>query len=146
MRKNSNKHKQKSLILSPEIKDGKNIKTPTLVEIEELDHPVFCFKHLHKDYSISKCSDEQKAALLNKIEKWCSMSWDEIWRAPRHGLGCEKINIKSIKPKIPPYITRDVEYLLALRFEGMKPILVHRHKFLMHIIFIDRDFSVYDHE
>ncbi len=117
-----------------------------MVELEDRNHPIFCFKHLHKDYSISKCSDDQKAALLDKIEKWCNMTWEEIWGAPRHGLGCEKIDRDSINQVIPAFVTKDVDYLLALRFQGKKPILVHRHKFIMHVIFIDHDFSVYDHE
>ena len=123
---------------------GKSFKIET-IEMPAFDYPIFCFKHLHEDHNLDKCVDAEKKSLMEKIVKLSQLSWNDIQNAPRHGLGSEKIKIASIKPSCPSFITDDVDFLLALRFDGKKPILGHRDRFIFHVIFIDRDFSVYNH-
>lgn len=82
---------------------------------------------------------------MEKLVKLSQLSWIDIQNSPRHGLGTEKIAINAIKPNCPEFITEDVSFLLALRFDGKKPILGHRNKFIFHVLFIDRDFTVYNH-
>lgn len=132
-------------IKQPFVKQGKNVKTPDVIEIENFNHPIFCFKHLHSNYKVSKCSDKQMKALLTKLEQLSQLSWNEIILAHKHGTGSEKIKKSSLKVKVPAFITDDVDFLLALRFDGMSPILVHRNRFIMHIIFIDHNMSTYNH-
>lgn len=124
---------------------GKKFQIPPTVEMPDFDYPIFCFKHLHKNHDLDKCDDPEKKSLMEKVVKLSQLSWQDIQNAPRHGLGTEKIAISSIKPKCPPFITEDVSFLLALRFDGKKPILGHRNRFVFHVIFIDRDFTVYNH-
>jgi hypothetical protein len=133
-------------IKKPAIVQGQTIKAPSsTIEIEHLDYPVFCFKHTHKKYSINRCNDNEKLALLDKLEQLSQLTWQGLVQAHRHGTGTEKIPRNSLKVNPPPFITEDVDHLLALRFDGMKPILVHRNRFIMHVIFIDTDYSVYKH-
>jgi hypothetical protein len=127
------------------INQGKKVKAQTTEEILDLDYPVFCFKHLHKKHDLDKCEDTEKKSLIEKIVTLSQLSWKDIQNSPRHGLGSEKIAISSIKPSCPPFITDDVKHLLAIRFDGMKPMLGHRNKFIFHILFLDRDFTVYKH-
>lgn len=108
-------------------------------------HPVFCFKYLHSDYDFADCDIDEKKQFLEQILRLSKMTWEEINLAPRHGLGSEKIAVSSIKPKCPDFITDDVNYLLALRFDAKKPFLIHRDRFIAHVIFIDNKFSVYKH-
>lgn len=128
-----------------EQKGGKKVLAPQSIQIESLEHPVFCLKYIHRDHGLDSCSDEEKKALLDKLFQLSQMTWQEIQLAPRHGAGTEKINRSSIRPTIPSFVTDDVQYLLALRFDGKKPFLVHRNKFIMHIIFIDNRYTVYSH-
>ena len=127
-----------------QLNQGKHIRVPT-IEMPDFDYPIFCFKHLHKDHDLDKCTEFEKKALMEKVVKLSQLSWKDIQNAPRHGLGTEKIAINSIRPSCPSFITEDVEHLLALRFDGMKPVLGHRNRFVFHLIFIDRDFTVYKH-
>lgn len=133
--------------IRPDLNQGKNFKIPAqpLIQVPDYDYPIFCFKHLHKDHNLEQCDTEEKKALVEKMVAISQMTWQAIQLAPRHGMGTEKINIDSIRPKCPPFITEDVKFLLALRFDGKKPILGHRNKFIFHIIFIDRDYTVYNH-
>jgi hypothetical protein len=110
------------------------------------EHPIFCFKHLHKDYHIDKCTDNEKKQLIDKIIKISSITWKELEYASRKGLGAEKIQITSIKPSIPASFTDDVNHLLAFRFDGKKPFVGFRNKFVFHVFYIDRSFTLYNHE
>ena len=117
----------------------------TEVPIFAHQHPIFCFKHIHPEYDIDQCDDKEQIALLKQIRKLSKITWQEIEYTGRHGLGSEKIAINSLKSKCPPFITKDVDNLLALRFYGKMPFLVYRDKFLAHIIFIDPKGKVYNH-
>ena len=117
----------------------------TTIEMENFKHPIFCFKHIHKDHNIAKCTDEEKISLLEQLSNLSQLTWDQIKDTGRHAIGTEKIDRKSLKVKCPTFITDDVSYLLAIRFQGFKPFLIHRNRFIAHIIFIDSKFSVYKH-
>ncbi|MDR1918140.1 MAG: hypothetical protein LBQ65_00660 [Tannerellaceae bacterium] len=117
-------------------------------EIEDvfpIDYPVFCFKHLQRDYHLNKCTADEKKCLIEQIVLLSQKTWDEIQLSPRHGSGSEKIDIKSIKAPLPMSFTEDVKHLLALRFDGKKAFVGFRHKFIFHIFYIDRDFTLYNH-
>jgi len=90
------------------------------ITIENLKYPVFCFKHVHKDHGIGNCTDDEKKSLLEKIFQLSQMDWQLIEYSPRHGSGTEKIKRSSLKVNPPTFITEDVDYLLALRFDGLK--------------------------
>lgn len=115
------------------------------IQLPNYQHPVFCFKYLSPDYNIDSCEINDKKELIEKIVQLSQMTWNQIKTSPKNGLGSEKISVKSIKPGIPSFITEDVEFLLALRYYGKKAVIGHRNKFIFHVIFIDRDFTVYDH-
>jgi hypothetical protein len=59
-------------------------------------------------------------------------------------MGCEKIARDAIRRPIPPGVTEDVTFL-AFRFHGMKPMVGYRVNEMFHIIWFDRDFTLYDH-
>ena len=136
--------KQHKVRTNTNINQGKNFKIDT-TEKSKIDYPIFCFRHLHKDYDLNSCNDSEKKSLIEKIVTLSQLSWSEIQLSPRHGLGSEKISIGSIKPSLPAFITDDVGSLLSLRFDGKKPFIGLRIRFIFHVIYIDRNFSVYSH-
>ncbi len=124
---------------------GNNIKpTQDLFPKSIFNYPVFCFKHLHKDYSITQCQKEEKISLVEKLHKLSTMTWEQIRLSPRHGLGSEKISQDSIKVGLPSHVTPDVTFY-ALRFDGMKPMVGYKSDFIFHIVYLDRDFTLYNH-
>ena len=90
-------------------KGTKNIDT-SKIEVRNYDYPIFCFKHLHKDFHINKCIDSLNCELPHSIKS-----------------------------------TEDVKFLLAFRFDQMKPFVGFRNRFIFHVLFIDRDFTLYKH-
>jgi hypothetical protein len=72
------------------------------------------------------------------------LTWIQLQLTPRHGLGSEKIARAAIRPIIPD-IAKGVEFFLAFRFSGMKPMVGMRRGAVFHVLWLDRDFSVYPH-
>ena len=127
-----------------EAKQGKHITVPT-VEIQHFEHPIFCYRYLHKNYGLEQCDTEEKKSLMERFVMLSQMTWNEIAKSHRHGLGHENIPVDQLRARCPGIITEDVKHWLAFRFQGKKPFLGHRNRFVFHVLFIDRDFSLYAH-
>lgn len=110
-------------------------------------HPIFCFKYLHKDYSLEKCTSEEKRCLIEQLVLLSQSDWNTLQLSGRHGVGSEKIEINSLNNgiRIPYDLTQEVKHLLAFRFDGKKAIIGYRDRFIFHIFFIDRSFTLYKH-
>lgn len=131
----------------PKAKGGKHIAAPaiTVEESPQKQHPAFCFQHLRKSYCLSKCEQEEKIAFIERLHTLSQMTWADIHHAPRKGLGTEIISQDSIKGDgIPSHLTPDVN-LIAFRFQGNKPMVGYRIGRIFHVLWLDRDFSLYDH-
>lgn len=137
----------KSKYIKPPYNRGDIVLLPSENEIvkNEINYPVFCLKHVHQKHGIDSCNKDEKAALLNKMTLLSQLSWDEIQLLPKHGLGAEKISRNSIKSSIPTFITKDVNHFFAFRFKGKAPFVGHKSGSIFHVIYIDRDFTLYKH-
>lgn len=122
----------------PDAEDG-------TVKMFEHKHPIFCLKYQHATYNIENCTQDEKVSLLEQMNRLSQLTWNEIINTQRHGMGSEKISRASIIPKFPAFLTDDVKDLLAIRFQGKKPFLIHRDRFIAHLIFVDNKFEVYGH-
>jgi hypothetical protein len=108
--------------------------------------PVFSFEHMRSGsgYSVDCCQQEHRAAVAARLFKLSQMTWLQIRQAPRHGLGTEKIDRTSIRPPLPLSLTDDVN-LLAIRYNGIHPMVGYRDGRIFHILFIDHTMDVYPH-
>jgi len=133
---------KKLAVKKPNIKES--IKKGIQLE-DAIKHPVFCFKYLHKNYHIDKCDVNEKVSFLSTIVKLSTITWQDIEFSGRHGAGSEKIPRNAINIELPKEISDDVPFFLALRFCGMKPFVGYRNRFIFHVLYIDRDLSLYKH-
>lgn len=133
--------------LNPSYSTGSIVSLPSENDVvkNDIDYPVFCLKHIHNKHSLDSCTKEEKVALINKMAMLSKLTWDEIQLAPKHGLGTEKISRGSIKTSVPGFITKDVTHLFAFRFKGKAPFVGHKSGSVFHVIYIDRDFTLYSH-
>lgn len=125
-------------------KGSKNILAPDPAPNFDRQPPAFCFQHLDSSHPLEKCTPEEKVALINQIRLLSQMTWLQIKGAPRHGAGSETIARSSIMRAIPSHVTDDVTFL-ALRFDGKKAMVGYRIGRIFHIIWLDRDFTLYSH-
>lgn len=106
--------------------------------------PIFSFEYMQKGYSVDDCEKKEKVALISRLYKLSQMSWESIAQAQRHGLGWEKIERYSFYKPIPDLITPDVR-LIAFRFCGEAAMVGFRKDRIFHIVWLDRDFTLYRH-
>jgi hypothetical protein len=127
-------------------KGFKKISSPN-IEVKNYDYPIFCFKHLHKDFHLDKCTSLEKQRFLDRIVSMSQISWQVLQCSDRHKMGSEKISIDSLHCEVPHSLTstEDVKSLLAFRFDEMKPFVGFRNGFIFHVLYIDRDFTLYKH-
>lgn len=108
--------------------------------------PIFSLERLQSGkYCLSGLDQEHKAMFSEAIFRRKSISWSEIKRLDRHGLGTEKIAKSSIKAAIPGFITDDVDDFLAFRYKGMNPMVGYRQRDVFFVLWFDHDFTLYDH-
>ena len=74
-----------------------------------------------------------------------NLTWNEIKRAGRHGLGTEKISKDAIKEATPKFITEEIDTYLVFRYNGLKPMVGYRQRDVFYILWFDSDFTLYDH-
>lgn len=129
----------------PSFNKGPHINLPSNIDEKTSSQgkkPVFSFHNMDKKYEIQTCEKDEKCALIDKLRQLSEMTWLDIMNSNRHACGCEIIeNLKVIPPS---YIPRDVKFL-AFRFDGKKPMIGYRQHEIFHIIWLDREFKVYDH-
>ena len=108
--------------------------------------PQFSFEYMRSNsgYSVACCDNEHKASLASKLFTLSRMTWQDIQGAPRHGLGCEIISRNSFKTEIPANVPADAA-MLALRYHGLSPVVGFRDGRIFHIVFLDHNFTVYNH-
>ena len=108
--------------------------------------PLFSLERVQSGkYCLSSLDQENKAMFANAMFRRKALSWKEIKRADRHGLGTEKIARNSIKAAIPIFITEDVEDFLAFRYHGLQPMVGYRDKNVFFVLWFDHYFSLYTH-
>jgi hypothetical protein len=130
---------------TPQLNTGKSIKVQAVAEPSpDQQPPVFSLRHLQRDWCITDCDKDDKAAFADRLRRLSQLSWAEIRAANKHGLGTEKIARNSIKAGIPGHVTEDVN-LIALRYNGLKPMVGYREGVTFHILWLDRNFTLYDH-
>lgn len=108
------------------------------------NYPVFCFKYMHGNFHVDGCEKDEKVRLIERLCKLSTMTWEQIQFAPKHGLGTEKIRQESIKAGKPSHITPDVTFY-ALRFDGKKAMVGYKSDFIFHLVYVDRNYTLYDH-
>lgn len=130
-------------------KDRKN--KPTNIHIRDDNRgssihlkPKFSLEFLDREFCISCCDKNEKAAFADKMRLLSQLTWAEINCAPRHGLGFEKIAQNSINFSIPKRITPDTN-IIAFRFCGTAAMVGFKENEVFYIIWFDRNYKLYDH-
>jgi hypothetical protein len=110
-------------------------------------HPVFCLRHIHADFDL-KASDldkDAKASFAERLQTLASMTWHEIRRSPRHGLGTEKMKVGALNLTMPPAF-EDADDVTVFRYKGKLPMVGVKSGDTFHIVAIERAFGeLYDH-
>jgi hypothetical protein len=108
--------------------------------------PIFSLERVQNgEYCFSKLDRDGKAAFAESVFKRRSLTWNDIQKIDRHGLGFEKIAVSGIKASVPKFITEDQHNLLAFRFSGKCPMVGYRVKNIFYVLWFDHKFTLYEH-
>ena len=126
---------------------GPRIRIPdTIDEPPDQQPPLFSLRYLDRGrYSLAACQQREKAAFADTLDRLSQLSWGELRLSPRHGLGYEQIPRHAIRVPLPSHLTEDVQRLIAFRFVGNAPMVGYRVQAVFYILWLDRDFTLYDH-
>ena len=131
--------------ISKRVERGRNISPPvTTEESPEQQPPTFSLRYMSKEFCLSECTKDEKAAFADTLYKLSQLTWSQINSSDRHGSGYERIAQNSIKAAISAHITEDVN-LIAFRFCGMAPMVGYRDGAIFYVIWLDRSFKLYKH-
>ena len=126
-------------------KQGSVVKS---VEPPNYDHkpPIFSLEKLQPgQYCFSMLDQENKAMFSDAMFRRRNLTWNEIKRADRHGLGTEKIAKSAINAPTPKFITEDMESYLAFRYFGLRPMVGYRQRDIFYVLWFDSNFTLYNH-
>lgn len=109
-------------------------------------HIAFSFTKMPEgEYSIDSIKDKNvHAALLKKIKKLSKMTWKEAKQSERHKAGYEIIEREEIKGKIPKEVTKDVN-IIVFRYHALESMAGYRSGKIFHVLFIDWNYTLYNH-
>jgi hypothetical protein len=130
---------------NPKAVSGQRISAPAqLPQNTDKEPPSFCLRFIVPKYCLTKCNTEQQAAFAQRLYELSRSTWVELRNAGKKG-GTEVLPQFRIKEPIPASITPDVT-LVAFRFWKKAPMVGFRDGRTFYIVWLDIDFSLYDHE
>lgn len=96
-------------------------------------------------YCVPSCDQNGKACFAEALFKRAQLTWAALRQAGGEGLGYEWMPRYRIRASIPPGITEDVDKFMVFRCIGKAPMVGYREGVTFHVLWIDHDFSLYDH-
>lgn len=114
--------------------------------LSSINYPIFCFHYIaNNKYSLANCNRDERAACMNTMRILSQFSWQYI--ESNHVKGChiikDKDSISVTKPEPAP-MSPDLP-IIAFEFGKDKKMVGYRRECVFHIIWLDRDFSLYPH-
>jgi hypothetical protein len=131
---------------SPQQDSGPKILSHQSAESTDPLPPTFSLHHmqLNSKYCLTHGDEYQRAQFASKLRELSQMTWTRIKASGRHSLGCEEIPRRQIKAPIPSSLKEDAA-LLSFRCIGKKPMVGFRDGHTFHILWIDFDWTLYNH-
>jgi len=123
--------------------------SPKNKDVDSSKYPYFSFRYIcEKDYCMKKCRYEQLKAISDKLRMLSRLEWNTIQTSPRETNGSETIPQSAVKASMPCIVEND-EPMIVFRFGKAKKrngrIVGVRRDNKFYILFIDRNFTLYDH-
>ncbi len=98
----------------PAGKQGERARTPQVTPLSTQHmRPKFSLEYIQKSHCVSRCTKEEKAALIERLHELSKLTWQKIMQAGKHGQGCSTLPRNAI-PSIPSFIPEDTNILLSL--------------------------------
>jgi hypothetical protein len=136
------------------LKRGRDNKGPRIRSHEvgpvsyDQQRPVFSLHSQVVGWTVDQCSDEHKVAFLDAIHRRSQLTWIQLRSADHRKLGFEPLPRELVEKgvRIPVIITEDAMILCFRCHVGKMRALGFREDATFHVIWIDCDGQIYDHD
>lgn len=99
---------------------------------------------LQGGFGVEEMTPNQRSEFLVKWAKRSGLTWDELAKHDRHGLGYEKLPMTEIKPRVPEKYQQ--EKFVVFRHEGNLPFVGFRAGDVFYVLWIETKYGdLYDH-
>lgn len=106
----------------------------------------FSFIHFsEKDYGLRDCTIKDLVSLIRKLKVLGTKTWTEISRSGKHELGCEILKTCELRKPLPSSVPANIDKVMCFRYKEKAPMIGFREGSVFHIVFLDRDFTLYQH-
>lgn len=123
-------------------------KTPTVLTREKQESLSFGFDEL-ADVSYVKASNDSDffISFIQRLKKYCLLSWSGIRTAQRHGFGTESIDVATLNEGARSRTPSQLKKILVLRATGDNhAFLGYRKGNVFQVLFIEYEFGdIYNH-
>jgi hypothetical protein len=139
------KQKLLSSINAPQV--FADAEVPNFKKTEKLKHPFFSHRYITTGaYCVKRCRIEQFRSFADKLRILSSLDWPTIESSPRETNGFELLPSSALKEKLPAPFEKE-DKAMVFRFGGNagRIVGVRDSQDMFFILFIDHDFTLYDH-
>jgi len=123
-------------------------RTPALPNKEDCDSLFFGFAEMI-NISYTKAENDSKffIAFLQRMQKFCQLSWKGVRTSQKHSFGAEPIDVQFLSEKARQNVPKGLKKLLVLRATGDNhSFLGYRDGNVFQVIFIEYEFGdIYSH-
>lgn len=124
--------------------NGGKLKAPSHKVVKE-GFPILSLARLQPRFGVDEMSEHQRSEFLVKWHKRSQLTWTELERQGKHGLGSEKLPMSMIRPRVPEFL-EDEDKITIYRHEGNLPFAGFRAADVFYVIWIETKYGdLYDH-
>ncbi len=129
----------------PPLQKGNHIRQPEPVNYDA--RPViFSLERIQSgEFSFDQLAQEDKAQFAEAIYRRRDLTWANIKKTDRHGLGFEKIAKTAIRTGLPVFVAEDLDHFLAFRYNGLRAMVGYRIQDVFYVLWFDHKFKLYAH-
>ena len=129
----------------PPLQKGNHIRQPEPVNYDA--RPViFSLERIQAgEFSFDQLAQEDKAQFAEAIYRRRDLTWTNIKKTDRHGLGFEKIAKTAIRTGLPVFVAEDLDHFLAFRYNGLRAMVGYRIQDVFYVLWFDHKFKLYAH-
>jgi hypothetical protein len=120
---------------------------PNFKKTEKLKHPFFSHRYITTgSYCVKRCRIDQFRSFSDKLRILSSLDWKTIESSPRETNGFELLPVSALREKMPPPFDK-IDKAMVFRFgaNAGRIVGVRNTDDMFFILFIDHDFTLYDH-
>lgn len=138
----SKKQQDNSFELIKSAIEQKSIGTEEILNLRDIDYPLFSFRHLKEESYTSTKDYKFLSGVITRFHTLSTLGWKEIRSSNKHSIGMESIPKEEITSELPSIVTPDVKKVHMFRVSGDNRVMIGLQVGkVYHVFFIAANFT-----